>query len=201
MSLVLEKIDIAGDKVRLRPIREADAEVAYELVKNEAVVSTLDWDGPNNVEELRDTYRRWEEEIKNGESYNLVIECTEQPGLIGCLGIRFQRHPQQANVGYWLGEPFWNKGYMTEAVRLGCHLSFKYLNVARAYATVFVGNTGSRRVLEKNNFSLDGTLRSHFYKQGKWVDGWFFTLLRSEWEHNRERYLPSHENIVTVSEE
>ncbi|MFC2011897.1 GNAT family N-acetyltransferase [Chloroflexota bacterium] len=201
MSVILKKIDIAGEKIRLRPIRAADAEAAYKLVKNEAVVSTLAWDGPSDKEELRDTYTGWEEEIRNGDSYNLVIEEVDQPGLIGCIDIRFPRHPLQADIGYWLGEPFWDKGYVTEAVGLACHLAFKYLGAARAYATVFVGNTGSRRALEKNGFSLDGTLRSHVYKRGEWKDGWFFTLLRDEWERNRGKFTPEYEDVVAVEKE
>jgi ribosomal-protein-alanine N-acetyltransferase len=198
MSVGFSHIDIVGEKVRLRPIRATDAKAAYRLVKNEAVLSNLAWDGPRDEEELRNTYRQWEEEIKTGESCSLVIEHVDRTGLIGCIGIRFPRHPLQGDIGYWLGEPFWNRGYMTDAVRLVCHLSFQYLDAARAYATVFVGNIGSRRALEKNGFSLDGTLRCHVYKRGKWMDGWFFSLLRSEWEPNREKFVPRHEEVVVA---
>lgn len=191
-------IDIVGEKVRLRPISAADARAAYRLVKNEAVLSAMAWDGPTNEEELRNTYCQWEEEIRTGESYNLTIERANQPDLIGCVGIRFPRHPLQADIGYWLGEPFWNRGYMTDAIRLACHLSFKYLDAVRACATVFVGNIGSRRALEKNAFSLDGTLRCHIYKRGRWLDGWFFTLLLAEWEAKREEFYPRHEKVVVA---
>ena len=80
---------------------------------------------------------------------------------------------------------------MTDAVRLVTHFSFEYLNAIRVYATVFVGNVGSRRVLEKNGFSLDGTLRSNAFKRGEWLDEWFFSILRSEWEVDKERHEPS----------
>ena len=201
MSVGFHNIDIAGDKVRLRPVVAADADVAYSLVKNDTVLATMAWDGPTDEGELRDTYTRWEEEIKSGENFGLAIERADQPGLLGNITVRLPRHPQQADIGYWLGEPFWNHGYMTEAVRLVSHFSFRYLDAVRAYATVFVGNIGSRRALEKNGFSLDGTLRCHVYKRGKWMDGWFFTLLRGEWERNREQYLPSHENIIAMAQE
>ena len=198
MSVGFSHIDIVGEKVSLRPVRAADAAAAYNLVKNEAVLSTLAWDGPADEEEVLNTYHRWEEEMKAGESCNLAIERADQAGLIGCIGIRFPRHPLQVDIGYWLGEPFWNKGYMTEAVRLACHLSFKYLNAARAYATVFVGNIGSRRALEKNGFFLDGTLRCHIYKRGEFLDGWFYSLLRSEWEDKREEFCPRREEVVVA---
>jgi len=171
MPVGFNHIDIVGDKVRLRSARPTDAADAYRLVTDEAILSNLAWDGPANEEELLNTYQQWEEEMKNGESYHLAIERANETVFIGCIDIRFPRHPLQADIGYWLGVPFWGKGYMTDAVRLACHLSFKHLNAARVYATVFVGNISSRQALEKNDFSLDGTLRCHVYKCGEWIDG------------------------------
>lgn len=191
-----DRIDILGEKVRLRVARSTDAEQAYKLVKNEAVLSTIAWDGPADEAEMRETYRRWQREVKSGQSHNLTIESADKAVLIGSIGLRFPRHPLQADIGYWLGEPFWNGGYMTEAVRLICYFAFQHLNVLRAYATVFAGNAGSRRVLEKNGFSLDGTLRRHIDKGGKWLDGWFFSLLRDEWQARREDFLPRYEDIA-----
>ncbi len=196
MPIGFNHLDILGRKIRLRPTRAADTEAVYNLITNEAILSNLAFAGPANEEELLNSYRRWEKEIKTGENYSLAIERLDQPGSIGCINISFPRHPQQADIGYWLGAPFWNQGYMTEAIRLACHLAFKHLNAVRVYATVFVGNLGSRRVLEKNGFSLDGTMRCHVNKRGKWRDAWFFTLLRTGWKHNYQKFCPSHEEVV-----
>jgi len=200
MPIGFSHIDIVGDKVRLRAMRAGDARIAYRLVANDAILSNLSWDGPANEEEVADTYRRWEDGLKIGEICGLAIEHADQPDLIGCITVRFPRHPQQANIGYWMSEPFWNKGYMTDAIRLACHLSFQHLDAVRVCATVFVGNIASRRALEKNGFSIDGTLRSHIFKRGEWRDAWFFTLLRSEWETNREIYQPRHEDVVLTKD-
>jgi ribosomal-protein-alanine N-acetyltransferase len=196
MPAGFEHIELVGDKVRLRPIREGDAADTYRLVADDAVLANLAWDGPANEAEIVDTYQRWATEMKAGEGCHLAIELTDETGLIGCIDVQFPRHPRQADIGYWLGVPYWNNGYMTEAVRLVCYLSFKYLDAARAYATVFVGNIGSRRVLEKNGFSLDGTLRSHVSKRGQFLDSWFLTLLRSEWEAEKDKYIPRHEEVI-----
>jgi ribosomal-protein-alanine N-acetyltransferase len=198
MSIGFERVELVGDRVRLRSIREDDAADAYQLVSNDTVIANLAWDGPAGEAEIAKTYRRLERELKSGESHCFAIERVYTSGLIGCIDTRFPRHPQQADIGYWLGVPYWNNGYMTEAVRLICHFSFKYLDSVRAYATVFVGNTGSRKVLEKNGFSLDGTLRGHVYKRGGFLDAWFFTLLRSEWERDRERFYPRQEDIIVI---
>ena len=198
MSVGFSHINIVGEKVRIRPVMVTDAPDAYSLVTDDAVLSRLLWEGPANGAEMADTYRRWQKELKTGKWYSFAIERVDQPGLIGCIGPRLITHPQQADIGYWLGVPYWNQGYMTDAVRLICYLSFKYLEVVRIYATVMVGNIGSRRVLEKNGFSLDGTLRSHVIKRGEWRDEWFLSLLRTEWEDKRERFYPRHEEIVVA---
>ncbi len=198
MSIGFSHIDIVGEKIRLRPMRASDAEAAYKLVKNEAVLSTLAWDGPTNEAELRNTYRQWEEEVKTGEGCHMAIEQLEQPGAIGCIDIRFPGHPLRADIGYWLGEPFWNRGYMTDAIRLLCNFSFQYLDTVCIYAPVFAGNIGSRRALEKNGFSLDGTIKSYHCKHSEWKDAWYLTLLRTEWEEKRERFYPRHEEVVVA---
>lgn len=190
------RLNLLGDKVRLRVVEEEDVDSIYPLVTSQAVLATLAWDGPADKAELRRSYRRWNREARSGQSHYLSIEKADRPGAIGCIGLRYPHHPLQADLGYWLGEPYWNSGYTSEAVRLLCHLSFQYLNAERLHAIVFVGNSGSRRVLEKNGFSLDGRLRKHFLKGEKWLDGWFFSLLREEWQDNRERYLPGSEDVL-----
>jgi len=198
MSIGFERVELAGDSVRLRPTRPNDAADAYRLVSDEAVLKWLLWDGPNAEEELAETFHRWQEGLETGEGYHFAIERTDESGLIGCIGSRLTEHRLQADIGYWLGVPYWNRGYMTEAIRLICHFSFEYLGAVRVYAAAFVGNVGSRQALEKNGFSLDGTLRSHVLKRGEWRDEWFLSLLRSEWERDRTMFLPRYENIAVI---
>ena len=196
-----EYIELVGDKIRLRPIEVSDATDAYSLLTDDAVLANLAWNGPASEAEIAETYTRWQAEFRAGENCCLAIERADKTGLVGGIDVRFPRHPRQADIGYWLGVPYWNKGYMTEAVRLICYLSFKQFDAARVYATVFVGNTGSRRVLEKNGFSVDGTLRSHVFKRGQFVDSWFMTLLRSKWEAEKARYTPRQENVIVAKGE
>jgi ribosomal-protein-alanine N-acetyltransferase len=196
-----EHVELVGDKVRLRPVRESDAADAYRLFKDDRVLSRLATEGSNSLDEQREVYRGMEERLRTGEGYSLAIEEIATPRLLGGISARPRLHPQQIDIGYWLGAPYWEKGYMTEAVRLVCHLSFEYLDAVRAYATVFTRNMASRRVLEKNGFSVDGTLRSHVFKRGQFVDSWFLTLLRSEWEVRKERYAPRHEEVIVAEGE
>ena len=76
-----------------------------------------------------------------------------------------------------------------------CHLCFQYLGAARLEASVFTGNTRSLSALKNNGFALDGTLRADILKRGQWQDIWFMTLLRTDWEPQRQYYLPQRQNV------
>ena len=83
-------------------------------------------------------------------------------------------------LGYWLAEPFWGKGIMTRAVREMCREAFAALDIVRIYAEPYAYNTGSRRVLEKCGFTLEGTLRQSVYKRGELFDSCIYGLLKEE---------------------
>lgn len=190
-------VELIGSKVKLRPIHPDDASVAYDLVRDDRVTSMLLWDGPSNLAELIEGYRlradRWKQAIS---PYVFGIDLIGKSSIIGSIDARYQEYPGQWEIGYWLGVPHWGNGYMTEAVRLITHFAFKHLDAVRVCADPYVGNIASSRVLEKNGFQLDGTLRSHVLKRGEYLDQWYYTLLRTEWDARRDSYAPERELVV-----
>ena len=182
MQKEFKHIILEGNLVKLRPIKASDAHRAYPMLIREELLYWLLWDGPKNEKELLNTYTQWENEFGKVRDYRFAIECLDNPVILGCIDLRFPEHEKQADIGYWLGYQFWNNGYMTDALRLICNFGFKHLGIVRIYAPIFKGNVRSRRVLEKNGFSLDGTLRNHLLKRGQWRDVWFMSLLRSDWQ-------------------
>ncbi|MBD1824140.1 GNAT family N-acetyltransferase [Cyanobacteria bacterium FACHB-DQ100] len=101
--------------------------------------------------------------------------------LIGSIGIG-EIDPQSyvAELGYWLAPEYWGQGIMTEAVRNFVRYAFTDLNLLRLWTRVFEFNPGSRRVLEKNGFQLEGIQRQHVYRNGKFVDDYLYGLLKSD---------------------
>lgn len=85
---------------------------------------------------------------------------------------------KSAELGYWLAEPFWCRGIMTEAVRRICADAFARFDVVRIHAEPYARNKGSRRVLEKAGFILEGTLKKSVYKNGELLDSCIYALLR-----------------------
>ena len=85
-----------------------------------------------------------------------------------------------AEIGYWLGEPFWNKGYATAAVKLLTQHAFEQLNLVRVYAGVFAGNTASMKALEKAGYRLEAVLRSSVIKSGEILDQHLYVILAAD---------------------
>ncbi len=87
---------------------------------------------------------------------------------------------RSAELGYWFGRAFWGKGIAAEAVRQMCGTGFAAWDVVRIYAEPFSRNRASCRVLEKNGFVHEGTMRQSVYKRGELLDSELYALIRSE---------------------
>src|SRR5438132_934554 len=90
----------------------------------------------------------------------------------GGIGIRLGEdvHRHVGQLGYWLGEEFWDRGIMTEAVSEFVNHCFNKFPLHRIYAEAYANNPASARVLEKAGFLLEGRLRKHGVKDGKVLD-------------------------------
>jgi [ribosomal protein S5]-alanine N-acetyltransferase len=95
---------------------------------------------------------------------------------IGCIGLRrgVDVHRKTAELGYWLGEPFWGRGTMTEAVVEFTRWAFQEFSLNRIFAEPFESNEGSIRVLEKAGFAREGRMKANIFKDGKVLDSFLY---------------------------
>ncbi|MEN6578628.1 MAG: GNAT family protein [Phycisphaerales bacterium] len=109
-----------------------------------------------------------------------VFAVATQHEAIGGIGLEFgdDVHRFTAELGYWLGEPFWGRGIATDAVRLFTEWAFAHLEVYRIHAAVFAGNDASVRVLEKAGFEREGRLRAGVFKNGRVLDQWLYAKIK-----------------------
>lgn len=87
-------------------------------------------------------------------------------------------YEKSAELGYFLARDYWNRGITTQSVRALCRLAFVQLPVVRIFAEPFACNIGSRRVLEKAGFELEGTLKKSVYKNGQLFDSCVYAFLK-----------------------
>jgi len=97
-------------------------------------------------------------------------------------GVGFHRQVDvyrlSAEVGYWLGEPFWGRGIATRAVRALTEWVFATTPLVRLYAHVFEWNPASARVLEKAGYGLEGRMRRSVVKDGQIIDQLVYAIVR-----------------------
>jgi len=105
---------------------------------------------------------------------------------IGSIGIHPQAdiHCKNAEIGYWLAEKFWGKGIATEAIKWMVNYAFDNYHINRIYATVFGTNIASQKVLLKNNFVLEASLKETIYKKGKYFDELIYGIRRNSVNEN-----------------
>jgi len=100
---------------------------------------------------------------------------------VGAIGI----HPQEdifsknAEMGYWLAEPFWNKGIMSKAVLEMVEYGFKTFDINRIFARPFGTNIGSQKVLEKAGFTLEAKFEKTIYKYGVYLDELVYAIRKT----------------------
>jgi ribosomal-protein-alanine N-acetyltransferase len=100
---------------------------------------------------------------------------------IGCIGLRrgVDVHCKTAELGFWLGEPFWARGIMSEVVAEFSRHAFEMFDLQRIYAEPFGNNRASIRVLEKAGFASEGRMRASIFKDGKLLDSFLYARIRN----------------------
>ncbi|MCW3103156.1 MAG: family N-acetyltransferase [Bacteroidetes bacterium] len=99
---------------------------------------------------------------------------------VGGIGIHPQSDIQRKNaeLGYWLAEPFWGKGIITRAIRQMTDYGFANFDITRIYARPFETNTASKKALEKNSFVIEGRFEKTLYKNGEFLDELIYAIRR-----------------------
>jgi [ribosomal protein S5]-alanine N-acetyltransferase len=117
-------------------------------------------------------------ESNQGPATHFAIEL--QGEAIGGIGCRLldDVNCKTAEVGYWLGEPFWGRGIATAALKQTTNYAFEIFSVERLQASVFEWNPASARVLEKAGYVLEGRLRRSIFKDGRLADSLLYARIR-----------------------
>ena len=126
--------------------------------------------------------RRHAEEASRDESYTFFVYREEDDVLLGGLSLGHVRRgvSMAATLGYWIGEPFAGKGYMTRAVRAVAAYAFEKQGLHRVEAACLPNNEASRRLLARVGFKHEGFARAYLNINGQWRDHLLFALLDAD---------------------
>lgn len=172
------------ERLLLRPLSDSDVDDFYYYAKNPTVSRYLSWPPHQSREESLMILQK----LKAQNDFAIVAK--EDQRMIGTIGFMDSFRPRRdvRSIGFVLNDEYWNEGLMTEAVGLILRHAFEDLDLQMVDGICATENTGSRRVFEKNGFSLDGTLPAVLKNSdGKIFDAHFFSLSREAWRQAHQK--------------
>ena len=171
----------------LRPWREEDAESLFEYAKDPRVGPIAGWPVHTSADNSREIIRTV---LSAPETYAVCRKEDECAiGSIGMMvGDRSWLHlpENEAEIGYWIGVPYWGQGLIPEAVRRITRHAFVDLGLETLWCGYFVGNDRSRRVQEKCGFVYHHTSEDIYWERlDRNVTEHILRLTREDWEKAR----------------
>ena len=178
-----ERPTITTERIILRPFTLDDAPEVQRLAGDRDIASTTAGiphpyeDGV--AEEWISTHQ---ERFDKGERVLFAITHGGQDYLIGSIGLIVAKEFDRAEIGYWIGKPYWNQGYCTEAAHAVVRYGFEVLGLNRIHASHLTRNPASGRVIQKIGMKHEGCARQHSKKWGNYDDVEIYGILRNEWD-------------------
>ena len=152
----------------LRPFTPADAPELQRLADAPEIAATTLHIPHPYPEELAQSWIKGHPALfENGDGVVFAIVRRRDGDLIGCLGLTCDAANQNAELGYWIGVPYWNRGYATEAARMGIAFGFAYFGLHRIKSSYFASNPASGHVMEKIGMRYEGRRRDQLFKEDR----------------------------------
>ena len=166
----------------LRPFVLADASDVQRLVGDKDVASTtLRISHPYEDGVAEQWIAGQQEKFERGEAATFALERRDGGQLIGCISLDIAQANQAAELGYWIGKPWWNQGYGTEAARAVVQYGFTQLGLNRIHALCMTRNPASGRIMQKIGMAYEGRHRQAILKWGQFEDIEAYAILKSDW--------------------
>lgn len=169
------------DRIRFKKVSRKDIENIHEYASDPEVSFFIGWKLKNNIHETNSLVEKMINNQEKGthQYASVVLESTKK--VIGNIMIfNYDKISNQAEIGYVFNKENWNKGHGTESLGLLIDFAFENLKIHKLFAKVVENNIGSSKILEKNNFVLEGRLRDHFYIENKYYDALLYGIINKK---------------------
>lgn len=179
---------LTTERLTLRGFTLADAPAIQLLAGERAVADTTRIVPHPYLDGLaEDWIRSHQTPGPESTSIELAITLRQDQNLIGAISlVEINQVDSRAELGYWIGKPFWGEGYCTEAAAAILGYAFKVLALNRVSARHLARNPASGRVLEKIGMAREGCLRQHNKKWETFEDVVVHGILAAEWRDLQE---------------
>ncbi|TXJ00840.1 MAG: N-acetyltransferase [Chryseobacterium cucumeris] len=157
------------ERLILSQLEEKDIPFIVELLQHRIfsdLTSNIPY--PYVENDARSWVKMSKEAFENNTGYTFAIRNKEGQ-IIGAIGLH-DRDDDKAELGYWIGIPYWNKGYITEAAKAIIDFGFNELKLNKIFATHFPHNPASGRIMEKAGMEQEAVLIKEVKKDGEYFD-------------------------------
>ncbi len=175
----------------LRPVRMSDAQDLYEYSRDPQVAQHVLWEAHRSIHQTRAYIRYLLRQYRNAAPGTFAIALRDGGKVIGTIGFMWVQHENRsAEVGYSLSRAYWNRGYMSEALRAVLDFGFTKLNLNRIEAQHECDNPASGHVMKNAGMRHEGTLRERIYNKGRYADVELYAIVRRDFVPLSERSWP-----------
>jgi RimJ/RimL family protein N-acetyltransferase len=163
----------------LRSLRPADAVPIAREISNRNVSRYMS--GLPDPYTLKDAEEWLAQAMAPQPETHFAITINDE--VVGAIDLRpdprgFAVLRHSAEIGYWLAEPFWNRGIISEALAALTEWAFAERHLVRIHAIVYAPNVASARVLEKAGYEYEGRARAHYFRDGQFIDALLYANVR-----------------------
>ena len=171
---------LSTERLALRPFVADDAERLHELAGAKEIADTAIWiRHPYSIAAAKSWIAGLPRFFETGTAVHFAIRLASE--LIGSVALRdIDREHAQAELEFWIGEPWWGSGFATEAAREAIRFGFEEFSLNRIQALRIARDPVSDRVLAKLGMKQEGQLRQRVSKWGKFEDVMLYSLLRDD---------------------
>lgn len=170
---------IETERLILRKLETKDINDLFEILSSERVTKYYGKYPMENLSEAEDLILKFHKAFEDQKSIRWGIELKETNRIIGTCGFHcWNKNHFRAEVGYELGEAFWNKGYATEAIFAILKYGFEFMELERIEAIVYPENKYSEKLLLNLGFEHEGLLKKYANFRDKQQDLNIFAIFR-----------------------
>lgn len=177
----MNKIQLETEKIVLRPFHLSDAEHVQILANDQQIHdTTVRIPYPYKIEMAEQWIQSHNELFEKQIALNFAITIKPELIFIGAIGLELDMNNKKAELGYWVGVEYWNKGYCTEAAIEVIKYGFQKIGLIRIESICMTKNTASEKVLIKIGMKKEGILRKYMLKNGISEDVYVYSLLNDD---------------------
>lgn len=175
---------IKTERLILRPFCPADAPRVKKLAGDKEIArTTILIPHPYKESDAEEWINTHESMLQKGKALNYAIVLAEVDELIGAIGLTLSQADSRAEMGYWIGVPYWGNGYGTEAAKALLKYGFEELKLNRIFAHHMANNPASGKIMKKIGMSYEGCCRQHVKKWDKYFDIKIYGIVKSDYKN------------------